>query len=333
MAQEEQPAVLNIVDIPSTNSIDSIYPFLDVNNTPGGHSFLIDNTTSNERIRRQHVAGSYDEYMPNGGRKVEIMGDDYEVIIQDKTLFVQGSLNIVVLHGDCNITANNNLNLSCHKDLNMQVKGNRYTRIGGNDILEVTGDIAIRAGESDETRGTSGAGNINILAYNYLEDIKGTFTSKVNKKASVTWNWTGDQQDEEEPSPLDGTNTFWVGKNLFTEVKGKNTLQTNEVDIRAAGLVAEGEEVEVSEPCLAKQAINMSSGTGFTISAGIGEALTIQSGDLNLCLGSISTDLGDITAGKLGIGGNISTTLGNITTELGDIEATIYDWKASTDFA
>ena len=302
----------NFVDIP-TDQGESVYPYSKVEKTLSGHQFETDDSWGNERIKRTHCTGTSETFMPDGSRVVEVMGDDYTVVIQDKTMFVKGELNIVVLEGDAHITSNNDLNITAHGNLNMNVAGDRTTRIGGNDILEVTGDIAIRAGEEEKAQ-TGGTGNLKIETYgNYEEKISGTFNSTINKKAAIKWNWTGESgQFSEEPpiSKTDGYNEFNVGKHLSFDVSGRYLMKSKELDIRATEPLVYGPNWESGFT----EGIYISCGSGVKLSAGTGD-FTIDKGDLNLTLGDINLVLGSINTGY----GSITAATGNITAAAGEV--------------
>jgi hypothetical protein len=92
------------------------YPYNKVVTTESGHVFEIDDTPNFERIHTFHRSGTYQEIDVDGTRVNKIVGEDFEIVQKNKTLYVQGSLNIVV-KGNVTITApittvNGNLNVN-----------------------------------------------------------------------------------------------------------------------------------------------------------------------------------------------------------------------------
>ena len=73
-----------------------VYPYNNVTQTKGGHSFEMDDTPTRERIRVQHGKGTFFEMHPNGDEVHKIIGDGYEITLKDKNMLVKGKLNITV---------------------------------------------------------------------------------------------------------------------------------------------------------------------------------------------------------------------------------------------
>lgn len=131
----------------SMGALESCSQTLSLKNTLGGHQFVEDNTLSNERIKRTHASGTFDEYTPEGGRNVVVHGDDYTAVFKDKTIVVSGNVTVVI--GDsCNLNVTNDLNINVGGNMNVNVKGNVDTRVDGNDFKAVTGDVSMKAGQN-----------------------------------------------------------------------------------------------------------------------------------------------------------------------------------------
>ncbi len=71
------------------------YPYNKTTTTEGGHVIEYDDTPGAERIHIYHKKGSYSEYNPDGSYVHRTAGDDYDIILQNKTLYVGGNLKIV----------------------------------------------------------------------------------------------------------------------------------------------------------------------------------------------------------------------------------------------
>jgi hypothetical protein len=84
------------------------YPYNKVFRSESGHVMEIDDTPNAERLHQFHKSGTYTE-IDHQGRKVEkIVGDSYEVVVKNKTVYVEGSVDVVV-KGSANITTNINI--------------------------------------------------------------------------------------------------------------------------------------------------------------------------------------------------------------------------------
>jgi len=131
----------------SMGALESCSQTLSLKNTLGGHQFVEDNTLGNERIKRTHASGTFDEYTPEGGRNVVVHGDDYTAVFKDKTIVVSGNVTVVI--GDsCNLNVTNDLNINVGGNMNVNVKGNVDTRVDGNNFKAVTGDVGLKAGQN-----------------------------------------------------------------------------------------------------------------------------------------------------------------------------------------
>lgn len=110
------------IDISKVSIPDSpaapVYPFNKVTETESGHVFEIDDTVGAERISTYHRSGTFQEIHPDGSRVTRIVNDDYEVTCKDKTIFVGGKVNIVVL-GDANLEVTGKTDITSGKTLSI----------------------------------------------------------------------------------------------------------------------------------------------------------------------------------------------------------------------
>ncbi len=79
-----------------------------VEKTVSGHQFEVDDTVGNERIKRRHTAGTYEEWDADGGRTVVVVGHNYSAHLSGNSIVVQGACNITVA-GDCNLQVEKSL--------------------------------------------------------------------------------------------------------------------------------------------------------------------------------------------------------------------------------
>lgn len=115
--QEDLPYKREAWQEPKPQGLDkseTMYPLNHVRETESGHIFEVDDTKGYERIHQQHRSGSYEEIIADGTRQVKIVGDDYEIVVRNKKMFVDG-------------------------DMDLTVTGNLRLKVGGNFITEVGG--------------------------------------------------------------------------------------------------------------------------------------------------------------------------------------------------
>ena len=150
------------------------YPYNHATQTDGGHLFELDDTLGRKRIRIQHGGpdemtagvpafsvgqsasssgttldsatpiGSFVEWHPNGDTVYKVVGDGYEIILQDKNMIVNGQLNMTVV-GDARIWH----------------QGNRIEQVDGDYELSVGGNYSVVAHKNAEI---TSLGNMNINA-------------------------------------------------------------------------------------------------------------------------------------------------------------------------
>lgn len=108
------------------------YPYNKVFQTESGHVFEVDDTPNFERLHTYHKSGTYTEINQEGQRVNKIVGDDYEVVVKNKTVYIQGNVNIKV---DGNVK--------------MEVGGNVDVKVGGTYTVESGGNMKFKAPRID----------------------------------------------------------------------------------------------------------------------------------------------------------------------------------------
>ena len=117
------------------------YPHNHVIQTESGHVVEIDDTPGEERIRIRHKKGTYVEINKDGRKVTKVVGDDFEIVVQNKNVTVGGNCNITVL-GDCNITAEKTLRLTSNNSIVLKAPGGVQV-LGG---LMVKGSLGSKLG-------------------------------------------------------------------------------------------------------------------------------------------------------------------------------------------
>ena len=72
------------------------YPFNKVTQTESGHVFEVDDTPNFQRLHTYHRSGTYEEIDADGTKVNKIVGDSFEIIQKNKTVFIQGDVNITI---------------------------------------------------------------------------------------------------------------------------------------------------------------------------------------------------------------------------------------------
>lgn len=109
----------------------SVYPYNTVKETESGHVFEVDDTPGNGRIHEYHNSGTFYEIQADGTKITKVVGDDYEISINNKNVFIQGT---------CNVTIGGDSKLRVEKDMYLEVGGNLFTTVGKNRVTKIVGN-------------------------------------------------------------------------------------------------------------------------------------------------------------------------------------------------
>ena len=179
------------VDPNDETYVSAQYPYVHVEKSEAGHLRVVDDTLGGERLLTQHKTGTLDEYLPNGDKRVRIIGDGYEIIAGQKNIFIGAGGRA-----------------SREDALNLTVNGNVRQLVKGDYILEVEGDYYEKVHGSRHTKiGAKGGGG------NYEIEIRGNYSAQINEdyKLHVTEDYD-----------------LVVDKNRTSIINGKDTLGVTE---------------------------------------------------------------------------------------------------------
>jgi hypothetical protein len=137
------------------------YPYNNVQQTEGGHTFEMDDTPGQERVRLQHRYGSFIEFHPNGDEVHKIVGKGYEIVASDKNVLIKGV---------CNITIEGDSVLHVKGDSYNQIDGTAYQTVNGSVKQLVNGDCQ-QTIDGDYDVNVSGDMNINATNVNINADL------------------------------------------------------------------------------------------------------------------------------------------------------------------
>lgn len=131
-----------------------VYPYNNVTQTKGGHSFEMDDTPTRERIRLQHGKGTFFEMHPNGDQVTKILGDGYTIILGDHNIAIgvddglnKKKLNITI-YGDVNMHVTGNKVEQVDGNVEQYIKGNYTQTVEGLHTVSSFGNMEINAGAS-----------------------------------------------------------------------------------------------------------------------------------------------------------------------------------------
>jgi len=126
-----------------SSSYGTSYPYNRVYQSESGHVVEFDDTPNKERIHVYHKKGTYIEINSDGRKVTKVVDDDIEVIVKNKTVYIQGNC-------DVEVKGNNTV----------VVDGNVNVRVKGNYSLKVDGDFIVNGKTINLNNGTNGAARI-----------------------------------------------------------------------------------------------------------------------------------------------------------------------------
>lgn len=129
----------------------SKYPFNSVHEAEGGHVREIDSTPDAERIHEYHSAGSFYEIQADGKKITKVVSDNYEIILGDNFIKINGNANIVI-GGDCTQLVKGNLIQEIQGDYHLTVHGDKVEKVTGSSVEEISTDRSNNIGGNDYQR-------------------------------------------------------------------------------------------------------------------------------------------------------------------------------------
>jgi hypothetical protein len=161
-----EPVIVDETNVPE-------YPYNNITQTESGHSFEMDDTPDNERVRVQHRSGTFTEMQPNGDKVTKVYGSNYEVIAGD---------NDVKITGQCNITISGACVITVLGDASIDVKGNLQQKVAG-DLDQIVMGTATITSQSDLDLSSSGDITLSGQNVNINSDL--TVSGSINSTGSI----------------------------------------------------------------------------------------------------------------------------------------------------
>lgn len=260
----------------------SIYPFNHVHESESGHVQEVDDTPGNERLHRYHKAGTFEEIHPDGTRVTKIVKDDYEIVMNDKNVFIQGV---------CNLTVNGNVRQLVKGDYHLEVEGDYSQKIHKNFYQKV-GVRGEEAGGGNLEQEIIGNHSYNIEASQsgrIHKDVDTTIDGKENRIVgkNATLFVTGDN-DSNSPTYEQGY-TIITSQDMLVSAAKKMSLVTtsgiiaiqaaDKLNLKSASDMAIKSETKITETAITT--INTTAGTIYTIQSGGGSPTATNKVDIN----------------------------------------------------
>ena len=161
----------------------STYPFCHVWYTESGHALEVDDTPGAERLHMYHRSGTFQEIQDTGDKIEKIIGDDYEIDLKNKHLYVKGDYTVTVdgdsrelVHGDKYVEVDGKYFVTVRKDYVKKVQGNEAKEILSDRSVQINGNNNERVSKNF-VRSIIGAAE---------ESIKGTFTKTTSGEEKRT---------------------------------------------------------------------------------------------------------------------------------------------------
>lgn len=184
----------------------TVYPHNKVQETETGHVFEVDDTPGAARIHNFHNSGTYEEIVNDGTKTTKIVGDNFDITVRDRNVYIGGSCNITIVgnanmlvKGDMTTEVDGNYFLTVRKDKvekiqgnhireiisdrNTQINGNNAIRIKGNDITNIIGNETISIG-GNRAETIVGNSTITIIS-NYTTSVVQKYLLAVGDTADV----------------------------------------------------------------------------------------------------------------------------------------------------
>jgi len=160
----------------------SVYPLNHVHISESGHVTEIDDTPGAERIHSFHKTGTFVETQHDGTRYTKVVGDDYEIVVKNKKVFIKGSMTVTIV-GDCKLKVVGNHYTEVSGDQFVTVRGDRITKIQGSDIKEVLTDQQTNIEGKKEERVAKD--RTELIQGNHDETIQKNYTQKVTENSDI----------------------------------------------------------------------------------------------------------------------------------------------------
>jgi hypothetical protein len=158
------------------------YPYNHVKETESGHIKEYDDTPGFERIHEWHRTGTFYEVHPDGSKVTKVVGEDYEIVLQNKKLRVRGNMQVFV-DGDADLYVRGSVNGQVDEDMTWNVGRNitfhagQNIRMYSNQSTEITAQQQITA---------TAVGNMKLQTQaDYTCSVDGDFKTNIKGNTDI----------------------------------------------------------------------------------------------------------------------------------------------------
>ncbi len=195
---EDQKAPLDLATSRSGGEVkfgsESVYPLNHVRVSESGHVFETDDSPTAERIGQYHTAGTFYEIQPNGTRVTKVVGDDYEMVMHDKNMVVKGNVSITVQGSDVRLLVQSdgdagpgakggNMFIETDGDLNLNIRGDMTTKVGGTVYQEYLGHMATNVANTQSL--IVNEDRIETIIGDHTENLRGNYRQVIKLNESI----------------------------------------------------------------------------------------------------------------------------------------------------
>lgn len=160
-------------DEPET-SYNAVYPYNHVYESESGHIQEFDDTPGNERYRRIHPAGTYEEISPSGRRVTKIVGEDFLIVQEGQNVNIKGNLKVVI-EADANVYYMGNVTQTVDGNVTEFVRGNVKQTVEGELFSQVKQNAQVIVNKNADI----------TVDENLTVNVKQDATVNVTEKATV----------------------------------------------------------------------------------------------------------------------------------------------------
>ena len=138
---------------------DAEYPYNHVHQSESGHVVEIDDTPTKERLHTYHRKGTFEEIHPDGSKVTKVVGDNYQLMMKDNNVHVNGDVNLIVgatgpeegegsnitilVRGNAEVQVDGDANAFIGQNLYANVTENMEANVKGNYGVEAEGEIVL----------------------------------------------------------------------------------------------------------------------------------------------------------------------------------------------
>lgn len=188
VAPDREDAYYNPVywkEKPAADEYISEYPVNHTYETEGGHLQEFDDSPNKKRYHRFHPSGTYEEIINDGTRTVKIMGDDNEIVIKGKNMYIKGNLNVTV-DGNKRELIKGNYHLEVEGETSFDLKSSWQTKVGHNQETEVVESRSTNIGVNDYLTLVTGNSIENVATGEKILNVKRDYSITTNEDYALT---------------------------------------------------------------------------------------------------------------------------------------------------